>query len=137
MTRAGIVAWLKKKGIEPDTVDIEGEYDSSLSYSQNLQHFKSYLKLGKGSRTQKEYDDQWCRTLLDMCIQGDKEACKAKKRDCEINKKGTKKSKPKGKSMKAVKPLSRDTRRKKKKVCKRVKVKRHTRRCPKTGRYLK
>lgn len=33
MSKAGIEKWLRQKGIDPDTVDIEGEYDSAESYS--------------------------------------------------------------------------------------------------------
>ena len=153
MSRAGIEKWLKQKGIEPDTIDVEGEYDSDISFSANLIHFKELLKTGKGRRTQKEYDAQWCDFIGGECSRGNKDACIAACRDCGAHciptkKKGSKAIKPPKKTvkkpkvavMKAVKPLQRDVRRKKGKKkgkCKtNVRVKAHKRSCP-TGKGIK
>lgn len=140
MSEAGIENWLSQKGIEPDTIDVHGEYDSSLSYTQNLAHFKTLLKTGKGRRPKKYYDAEWCGYMGGECTRGNKEACIAACRDCGVHCSPTKTKKPRPKALKAikgVKPIQRDVRRTKKKVCKtKVKVRAHKRKCPKR-RYLK
>lgn len=46
--RKGIVSLLKKNEVEADTVDVEAEWDSTLTYGENKTHFIELLKkLGK------------------------------------------------------------------------------------------
>jgi len=144
MSKAGIIKWLKDKGIEPDTVDVEGEYDSNESYSWNLKHIKTLLKTGKARRTQKDYDTQFCSFANEECSRGNKEACITACKECGTHCKPTKKKgakalkKAKPKAKKKVTPMKDVRRIKKKKKCRtKVKVKKHTRRCPSTGKFLK
>lgn len=139
MSEAGIENWLRMKGIEPDTVDIHGEYDSSISYAENLRHFKTLLKTSKHHKPKKAYDAEWCRYANEECTRGNKEACIAACRDCGTHCKPTRKKGAKAlKALKKVIPMMRDVRKaKKKKKCRtKVKVRKHTRRCPSTGRFL-
>lgn len=139
MSKAGIVKWLKQKGIEPDTVDVEGEYDSDISYSANLKHFKSLLKTGKKRKIKKDYDVQFCSFAHEECSRGNKDACITACKECGTHCKPTKKKGAKAlKALKKVRPMMKDVRRiKKKKKCRtKVKVKKHTRRCPSTGKFL-
>ena len=121
MSKAGIEKWLRQKGIDPDTVDIEGEYDSAESYSWNLKHIKEYLKTGKGRRTQKEYDAKFGSYAGEECLKSDIEACKAACKECGIHcDKAERKRKAPMKKCKAP-----------------VRVKKHKRKCPRRATKCK
>lgn len=47
----GIKAWLRSQGVEPDTIDVDAEYDHNLSHAENLKRFKAML----GMRKRKSY----------------------------------------------------------------------------------
>jgi len=71
-------AWLERKGIEAQTVDIHSLIDSSLSYEENIKNVKSYL--GMGGRSEKKatriMSAAECDVAIGNCHAGFVEDCK-------------------------------------------------------------
>ncbi len=67
---------LKKQGISPDRVDLEGLVDSTLTYRENKENVMRIVMGGSEQRhSHRQYERMYDESLVDDCRGGDVDAC--------------------------------------------------------------